>query len=182
MKFRACAQRQAIPPAKDAALERRWGFSSASEGQRLGAIALGAANCVGVLYLGSLLGSPGVSQMLAQSSLGFMNGLFPFLQVYVQPPLHSIRLFFCHGAFLFMSILFLCMQLAVQKPYALQLSGMAGKEGNASHWTDMLGCSDLSRHMQLLSLPSLPSGGFSTRGGIVRLKAATRRASMRLGC
>ncbi len=69
------------PPAKDAALERRWNFTNASEGQRLGAIALGVANCVGVLYLGSLLAQPGVSQMLAQSSLGFMNNLFPFLQV-----------------------------------------------------------------------------------------------------
>ncbi|CAL8466800.1 g6336 [Coccomyxa elongata] len=92
----AKAKRQTIPPAKDAALERRWGFSSASEGQRLGAVALGVANCVGVLYLGSLLGSPGVSQMLAQSSLGFMNGLFPFLQAYAASffAIPAIRWFF----------------------------------------------------------------------------------------
>lgn len=49
---------------------------------------------MGVLYLGSLLGSPGVSQMLAQSSLGFMNGLFPFLQVYVQPLAVTLSMLF----------------------------------------------------------------------------------------
>ena len=75
------AQRAPPAPDKEAALERRWAFSAASEGQRLGAIALGAANLVGVLFLGNLLGDPAVTRALAQSSLGFMTGLFPFLQV-----------------------------------------------------------------------------------------------------
>ncbi len=39
------------------------------------------ANLVGVLFLGSLLGDPAVLRALGQSSLGFMTGLFPFLQV-----------------------------------------------------------------------------------------------------
>ncbi|EIE26497.1 hypothetical protein COCSUDRAFT_46111 [Coccomyxa subellipsoidea C-169] len=92
----ARTQRTVGPPAKDAALERRWNFTNASEGQRLGAIALGVANCVGVLYLGSLLAQPGVSQMLAQSSLGFMNNLFPFLQAYAASffAIPAVRWFF----------------------------------------------------------------------------------------
>ena len=77
----ACAQRMAPAPGKEAALERRWAFSAASEGQRLGAIALGVANLVGVLFLSNLLGDPAVLRALGQSSLGFMTGLFPFLQV-----------------------------------------------------------------------------------------------------
>ncbi len=69
------------PPGEEAALERRWGFSSASEGQKLGAVALGVVNLVSVLYLGSLMGQPGAAQVLAANSLGFVNNLFPFLQV-----------------------------------------------------------------------------------------------------
>ena len=79
------AHTQRAPPApeREAALERRWAFSAASEGQRLGAIALGVANLVGVLFLGNLLGDPAIMRALTQSSLGFMTGLFPFLQVHM---------------------------------------------------------------------------------------------------
>ena len=71
-----------VPGAKQQyALESEWTFTKASEGQKLGTIALGLVNLVGVLYLSSLLAQPAVAQSLAQSSLGFMNGLLPFLQV-----------------------------------------------------------------------------------------------------
>ena len=73
-------QKPPPPPDREAALERQWAFSSASEGQRLGTIALGVANLVGVLFLGNLLADPAVGRALAQSSLGFMAGLLPFLQ------------------------------------------------------------------------------------------------------
>lgn len=57
-----------------------WTFTKASEGQKLGTVALGVVNLVGVLFLSSLMGQPEVGQYLAGSSLGFMNGLLPFLQ------------------------------------------------------------------------------------------------------
>ena len=74
-------QRYAPGPAEQHALESEWTFTKASEGQKLGTIALGAVNLVGVLYLSSLMAQPYVAQSLAQSSLGFMTGLLPFLQV-----------------------------------------------------------------------------------------------------
>ena len=64
-----------------AALQNLWEFSKASGGQRFGAIALGAANLVGVAVLGGFLQRPDVFTSLAQSSLGLMINLFPFLQV-----------------------------------------------------------------------------------------------------
>ncbi|CAK0755565.1 hypothetical protein CVIRNUC_002384 [Coccomyxa viridis] len=75
-------QRYAPGPAEQHALESEWTFTKASEGQKLGTIALGAVNLVGVLYLSSLMAQPYVAQSLAQSSLGFMTGLLPFLQAY----------------------------------------------------------------------------------------------------
>ena len=74
-------QRYTPGPQEQHALEREWTFTKASEGQKLGTIALGLVNLVGVLYLSSLLAQPYVAQSLAQSSLGFMAGLLPFLQV-----------------------------------------------------------------------------------------------------
>ena len=73
-------QKPPPPPEREAALERQWAFSSASEGQRLGTIALGVANLAGVLFLGNLLRDPAVARAVTQSSLGFMTGLLPFLQ------------------------------------------------------------------------------------------------------
>lgn len=68
-------------PKQQYALEEEWSFTKASEGQKLGTVALGVVNLVGVLYLSSLLAQPYVAQSLAQSNLGFMIGLLPFLQV-----------------------------------------------------------------------------------------------------
>ena len=73
-------QKPPPPPEREAALERQWAFSSASEGQRLGTIALGVANLIGVVFLGNLLRDPAVARAVTQSSLGFMTGLLPFLQ------------------------------------------------------------------------------------------------------
>ncbi|CAL5227405.1 g10362 [Coccomyxa viridis] len=69
-------------PKEQYALESEWTFTKASEGQKLGTVALGLVNLVGVLYLSNLMAQPYVAQSLAQSSLGFMTGLLPFLQVY----------------------------------------------------------------------------------------------------
>ena len=73
--------RAAPGPKQQYALENEWSFTKASEGQKLGTVALGLVNLVGVLYLSSLMAQPYVAQSLAQSSLGFMAGLLPFLQV-----------------------------------------------------------------------------------------------------
>lgn len=77
--------RSAPGPKAEYALESEWTFTKASEGQKLGTVALGAVNLVGVLYLSSLMAQPYVAQSLAQSSLGFMAGLLPFLQVWYLP-------------------------------------------------------------------------------------------------
>ncbi len=69
-------------PKEQYALESEWTFTKASEGQKLGTVALGLVNLVGVLYLSNLMAQPYVAQSLAQSSLGFMTGLLPFLQVW----------------------------------------------------------------------------------------------------
>lgn len=69
-------------PMEPAALQNLWEFSKASGEQRFGAIALGLANLVGVAVLGNFLQRPDVFMSLAQSSLGFMINLFPFLQAY----------------------------------------------------------------------------------------------------
>ncbi|KAK9809969.1 hypothetical protein WJX72_002793 [[Myrmecia] bisecta] len=77
------ARAQAVPPPGErAALESTWKFSSASAGQRFAAAALGAANLVGVVVLGSLLRDPQMQYRLAHSGLAFVGGLFPLLQVY----------------------------------------------------------------------------------------------------
>ena len=73
-------QRSVPGPKEQHALESMWTFTKASEGQKLGTIALGVVNLVGVLFLSSLMGQPEVGQYLSRSSLGFMNGLLPFLQ------------------------------------------------------------------------------------------------------
>ncbi len=74
--------RSAPAPKEQYALESEWTFTKASEGQKLGTVALGLVNLVGVLYLSNLMAQPYVAQSLAQSSLGFMTGLLPFLQVW----------------------------------------------------------------------------------------------------
>jgi hypothetical protein len=75
------------PPAEAAALERSWDFTKASTGQKVGAIALGAVNLVGVAFLASLLANPAYQYRLAATSLAFIPGIFPWLQVMSFPTL-----------------------------------------------------------------------------------------------
>jgi hypothetical protein len=74
-------QASSAPPAEAAALERSWDFTKASTGQKVGAIALGAVNLVGVAFLASLLANPTYQYRLAATSLAFVPGIFPWLQV-----------------------------------------------------------------------------------------------------
>ena len=69
------------PPGEPAALQNLWEQTKASGDQRSGAIALGLANLVGVGVLGGFLRRPDILYSLANSSLGFVVGLMPLLQV-----------------------------------------------------------------------------------------------------
>lgn len=62
-------------------LEEKWRFTDASAGQLAGVAALAVANLVGVVVLGNLLQDPQLQYALAKSSLGFVGGLLPWLQV-----------------------------------------------------------------------------------------------------
>ena len=73
---------QAAPtPSERVALEQQWKLTEATDGQQAKAVALGLANLVGVIVLGNFLSDPQVLYSLANSSLSFMIGLFPLLQV-----------------------------------------------------------------------------------------------------
>jgi len=48
-------------PTERVALKAEWQMSAASDGQRIGTVALGVANLVGVVVLGSLLADPQVT-------------------------------------------------------------------------------------------------------------------------
>lgn len=74
-------QRSAGPPEQGAALERTWDMTKASAGQKVGAVALGLVNVVGITVLTSLLANPVNQYRLAMSSLGFVGGALPLLQV-----------------------------------------------------------------------------------------------------
>ncbi len=50
-------------PTERVALKAEWQMSAASDGQRIGTVALGVANLVGVVVLGSLLADPQVMIM-----------------------------------------------------------------------------------------------------------------------
>ena len=63
------------------ALEQEWKLTEATGGQKVGAIALGVANLVGVVILGALLADPQTRYSLARSSLSFVLSSFPALQV-----------------------------------------------------------------------------------------------------
>ncbi|GBF97383.1 hypothetical protein Rsub_11030 [Raphidocelis subcapitata] len=63
-------------------LEREWEFSAASPGQQAGAVALGAANIIGVIVLSSMLADPLTKLSLFRQGLGFVFGLLPALQAY----------------------------------------------------------------------------------------------------
>ena len=69
------------PPGEPAALQNLWEQTKATGDQRSGAIALGLANLVGVGVLGGFLRRPDILYSLANSSLGFVVGLMPLLQV-----------------------------------------------------------------------------------------------------
>lgn len=68
-------------PSPAAAQQAPWQFSTASQGQLLGAAALGVANLVGVLVLGGYAANPSIRYQLMNSSLSFLPGLLPALQV-----------------------------------------------------------------------------------------------------
>lgn len=67
-------------PAAAAPLEQRWELTAASPGQKLAAIALGAANLVGVLVLSSMLADPYNKMALARNGLLWVASTMPFLQ------------------------------------------------------------------------------------------------------
>eukprot|EP00884_Botryococcus_braunii_P020460 jgi/Botrbrau1/7098/Bobra.0165s0120.2 len=73
------------PPEQGAALEKTWDLTKAGSGQKVGAIALGIANLLGVTVLTSLLINPVNQYRLAMSSLGFVSGALPLLQVWFLP-------------------------------------------------------------------------------------------------
>lgn len=62
--------------------ERPVQLTQANGGQKLVAIALGAANLVGVVALGGMLGSPHGYYALARNGLGWIPNAMPFLQAY----------------------------------------------------------------------------------------------------
>lgn len=63
-------------------LEQPWELSAASSGQKLGVVALGAANLVGVVALTSMLSSPANAFALARNGLAWVLGALPLLQAY----------------------------------------------------------------------------------------------------
>lgn len=74
------ATQRAAPP-KAAAYEQRWQLTAASAGQKLGAVALGALNLVGVVALSVMLGDPMNKLALARNGMLWVVGAMPFLQV-----------------------------------------------------------------------------------------------------
>lgn len=74
------ARRRGWAPASPA-LEQRWQLTAASAGQKLGAVALGAVNLVGVGLLTTMLANPVNQLALARNGLLWVAGAMPFLQV-----------------------------------------------------------------------------------------------------
>lgn len=72
-------RRQSLP--QSAAFEERWELTAASAGQKLGAIALGVANFLGVGALSVLLQNPMNVMALARNGMLWVTGAMPYLQV-----------------------------------------------------------------------------------------------------
>ncbi|EFN52698.1 hypothetical protein CHLNCDRAFT_138698 [Chlorella variabilis] len=70
------------PPKQRSAREARWQLTAASAGQKLGAVALGAVNLIGVGVLTVMLQDPVSKLALAQNGLLGVVGLMPWLQAY----------------------------------------------------------------------------------------------------
>ncbi len=68
-------------PSPSAAQRAPWKFSNATQGQLFGAVALGVANLVGVLVLSGYAANPSIRYQLTNSSLSFVPGILPALQV-----------------------------------------------------------------------------------------------------
>ena len=68
-------------PSPAAAQKAPWVFSNATRAQLFGAVALGVANLVGVVVLSFYAANPSIRYQLMNSSLGFVPGLLPALQV-----------------------------------------------------------------------------------------------------
>ena len=68
-------------PSPSAAQQALWKFSDATQGQLFGAVALGVANLVGVLVLSGYAANPSIRYQLMNSSLSFIPGILPALQV-----------------------------------------------------------------------------------------------------
>ncbi|GAB4815091.1 hypothetical protein N2152v2_002137 [Parachlorella kessleri] len=76
------ASAAAVAPPSPAALEQPWKLTEASVGQQIGVVALGVANLVGVLALGSLLQNPRAAYSLAVNGMSWVMGAMPLLQAY----------------------------------------------------------------------------------------------------
>ena len=79
--FPAPQARWGQPPPASAALEQRWQLTAASAGQKLGAVALGALNLVGVVALSGLLQDPVNRMALARNGMLWVAAAMPWLQV-----------------------------------------------------------------------------------------------------
>lgn len=66
----------------DSVLESRWRMTAAQGAQLFGAVALGVANLVGVLWLSTALATPANAYVLLQNGLGWVPGAMPALQLY----------------------------------------------------------------------------------------------------
>lgn len=62
------------------ALEARWELTAASQGQKVAAVALGAANLLGVAVLSTMLADPVNKIYLARNGLLWVASAMPFLQ------------------------------------------------------------------------------------------------------
>ena len=76
-----------------AVLEKEWAFTIATKSQQFGTWLLGGLNAVGVVVLSNFLRDPRAQMYLSQSSLGFMYGLMPYLQVRFSLSLLGLGLF-----------------------------------------------------------------------------------------
>ena len=77
-------------------MEERWALTAASAGQRLGAVALGVANLVGVGALTSMLSSPANQLALVRAGMAWVGAAMPYLQAYalaffLVPALRSLQ-------------------------------------------------------------------------------------------
>eukprot|EP00897_Mesotaenium_endlicherianum_P000429 jgi/Mesen1/10387/ME000081S09773 len=69
-------------PAGDHFQESQWKFTEATQGQQTLAIALGAFNFVGVVFVGSLLRDPQIVQQIGSGLVSFTASILPLLQGY----------------------------------------------------------------------------------------------------